>query len=185
MNPGFSERTFEFCFNAEYCQINSGVLATHPHIPSQNQEKELGYDVEFLIRTEEFTTSVFFQHKVPYCAEQRAGRNATFFDAHGGPYFRFGVDRDQHNLLYDLSVSRGNTYYCSPCYNVRAALAEAYRTGTVAQRSLLLDPAMLAGLPTMSGTTSAIARAETSQLFTLSRVASSTVFAVPVSALRG
>jgi hypothetical protein len=40
----------------------------------------------------------------------------------------------------DLSVSRGNTYYCSPCYNVRAALAEAYRTGTVAQRSLLLDP---------------------------------------------
>lgn len=140
MSPGFSERTFEFCFNAEYCQINSGILATHPHIPSQNQEKDLGYDVEFLIRTREFTTSVFFQHKVPYFAEQRAGRNARFFDAHGGPYFRFGVDRDQHNLLYDLSIARGNTYYCSPCYNVSTELAQAYRTVTVAQRSLLLDP---------------------------------------------
>jgi hypothetical protein len=100
MTPGFRERTFEFCFNAEYCQINSGVLATHPHIPSQNQEKELGYDVKILIRTEEFTTSVFFQHQVPYRTEQRVGRNVPFFDAHSGLHFGFGADRDQHNLLY-------------------------------------------------------------------------------------
>ena len=126
--------------NAEYCQINSGILATHPHIPPQNQEKDLGYDVEFLIRTEGFTKSVFFQHKVPYSAEQRAGRNTSFFNAHSGPYFRFGVDRNEHNLLYDLSIRWGNTYYCSPCYNGRAELDQAYRTVMVAQRSLLLDP---------------------------------------------
>lgn len=50
MGPGFSERTFEFCFNAEFCQLFGGLLASHPHIPSQREEKDLGYDVEFVIR---------------------------------------------------------------------------------------------------------------------------------------
>ena len=66
MGPGFSERTFEFCYNAEYCQINAALLATPP-IPSHRQEKDLGYDVEFRIREEAFTKSVFLQHKVSYC----------------------------------------------------------------------------------------------------------------------
>ncbi|WP_249869151.1 hypothetical protein [Oceanobacillus saliphilus] len=44
---GFSERTFEFCFNAEFCMKNKGLLATHPLLPSQRQEKHLGYDVNF------------------------------------------------------------------------------------------------------------------------------------------
>jgi hypothetical protein len=26
VNPGFSERTFEFCYNAEYCQSNAALL---------------------------------------------------------------------------------------------------------------------------------------------------------------
>jgi hypothetical protein len=43
MGPGSNERTFEFCYNAEYCHINAALLATHPHIPSQNAEKDLGY----------------------------------------------------------------------------------------------------------------------------------------------
>lgn len=103
MNPGFSERTFEFCFNAEFCQSFGGLLASHPNIPSQREEKDLGYDVEFRIQQSQFTTSIFIQHKVSSFAEVKAGRNAKFYDAHGGPYFRFSVDNDQHNTLCELS----------------------------------------------------------------------------------
>ena len=27
MGPGFSERTFDFCYNVEYCQLNAALLA--------------------------------------------------------------------------------------------------------------------------------------------------------------
>src|SRR6185295_4594947 len=74
MGPGFSERTFEFCYNAEYCQRNAALLATHPHIPSQQAEKDLGYDVEFQIDNGSFTRSLFLQHKVASFAERKAGK---------------------------------------------------------------------------------------------------------------
>ena len=89
MGPGFSERTFEFCYNAEYGQIHAAVLATYPHIPSQNAEKDLGSDVEFKINEGNYTKSVFLQHKVSSYAARHAGRNAQFYAAHGGPYFRW------------------------------------------------------------------------------------------------
>jgi hypothetical protein len=75
VNPGFSERTFEFCYNAEYCQSNAALLATHPHIPSQNADKDLGYDVEFRILQGHYTRSLFLQHKVPSFAEVALSRN--------------------------------------------------------------------------------------------------------------
>ena len=72
MKPGFSERTFEFCYNAEYCQLNAALLATHPHIPSQRAEKDLGYDVEFKIIDGKFTRFLFLQHKVASLPGERA-----------------------------------------------------------------------------------------------------------------
>jgi len=110
MYPGVSDRTFEFCYNAEYCQLNSAVLATHSHIPSQNAEKDLGYDVEFQIHEGRFTKSLFLQHKVSYFAEKRAGRNAKFYDVYHQPYYRFPVDNEQHNVLCELSQTRGNAF---------------------------------------------------------------------------
>ena len=72
MKPGISERTFEFCYNAEFCQRHRALLASHPYLPSQNAEKDLGYDVEFEIRTRRFTRSIFLQHKVAHFAEHRS-----------------------------------------------------------------------------------------------------------------
>jgi hypothetical protein len=140
MYPGFSERTFEFCFNSEYCKLNAGVLATHPHIPSQNQEKDLGYDVEFKIREGEFTRSVFFQHKVAHFAEYRVGRNAQFYDTYSGPYFRFPVDKEQHNLLCKLSREWGNTFYCGPRFHLSHELEAYYRSDSISSSSILIDP---------------------------------------------
>ena len=114
MHAGFSERTFEFCFNAEFCHLNAAMLATHPHIPMQNAEKDLGYDVEFEINKGGFVRSLFLQHKVASHASVRAGRNAKFFDHHGGEYYRFPVDNDQHDTLCHLSATKGDAFYCAP-----------------------------------------------------------------------
>lgn len=140
MTPGFSERTFEFCYNAEYCQMNAALLATHPHIPSQRAEKDLGYDVEFKIRHGNYTRSLFIQHKISSFAEVRAGRNAHFYSVHGQPYFRFSVDNDQHNVLCELSRTKGNAFYCAPRFHLRHELEANFRATTVAINAILLDP---------------------------------------------
>ncbi len=140
MNPGFSERTFEFCFNAEYCQVNSALLASHPHIPSQQMEKDLGYDVEFRLNHGNYTRSVFFQHKVAAFAEKKAGRNAHFYDANGGPYFRFPVDNEQHFTLCELSRTKGNAFYCVPRFHLSHELETHFRANSIAGNAILLDP---------------------------------------------
>jgi hypothetical protein len=140
VGPGFNERTFEFCFNAEYCRINAALLATHPHIPSQQAEKDLGYDVEFKINHGHYTTSLFLQHKVSSFAEVRAGRNAQFYETHGGPYFRFSVDNEQHNVLCDLSRTKGNAFYCAPKFHLRHELESNFHGSSIATNAVLLNP---------------------------------------------
>ena len=140
MTPGFSERTFEFCFNAEYCQTNKAILATHPHIPTQRAEKDLGYDVEFVIKSGGYNKSLFLQHKVVSHAEVRAGRNAKFYAAHKKPYFRFPVDKHQHNVLCDLSATRGDAFYCAPKFHLRNELETHFWATAVAQNSVLINP---------------------------------------------
>jgi hypothetical protein len=140
MGPGFSERTFEFCYNAEYCQVHAALLAAYPNLPSQRQEKYLGYDVEFKISEGLFTKSVFLQHKVSFKATARAGKNTQFYDTHGGPYFRFPVDRVQHNTLRKLSVDWGNAFYCAPRFNLAPELELHFRTPSILDNSILLDP---------------------------------------------
>ncbi len=140
LNPGFSERTYEFCFNAEYCHLNAAILASHPHIPTQNAEKDLGYDVEFEIRRGGFVKSLFLQHKVSSFASVRAGRNGKFYSHHGGPYYRFPVDNAQHQTLLDLSVTKGDAFYCAPCFIGSKPLEAHWRAQTIGANSLLLDP---------------------------------------------
>ena len=140
MTLGFSERTFEFCFNSEYCQLNAALLATYPNMPSQRIEKNLGYDVEFKIRNGNYTRSLFLQHKVSFIAERKAGSNSRFYAVHRGPYFRFPVDNEQHNTLCELSRMRGNAFYCAPRFNLRQELEAHYRATSIGANSILLDP---------------------------------------------
>ncbi|WP_435258086.1 hypothetical protein ACSBLW_18580 [Thioclava sp. FR2] len=140
MYSGFSERTFEFCYNSEFCRVNAAILATHPSIPSQNEEKDLGYDVEFRLRQLGSVRSLFLQHKIVHFAEQRAGQNARFYNAHGGPYYRFPVDSDQHNVLYALANNRGNAFYCAPTFNRTIDLRQAFETSSICRHSLWLNP---------------------------------------------
>jgi len=119
------------------------LLASHPHIPSQQQEKDLGYDVELQIQQTFYIRSIFLQHKVAHHGFAKAGRNARFFDAHpgsGGCYYRFPVDTDQHNTLVRLGRRRGDAYYCAPRFLSRAQLERHFRADQIATESVWLDP---------------------------------------------
>ena len=140
MHAGFSERTFEFCYNAEFCSLNSAILATHPHMPTQNAEKDLGYDVEFEIQKGGYVKSLFLQHKVASHASKRSGRNAKFFNHHGGEYYRFPVDNDQHDTLLNLSATKGDAFYCAPCFRSSSDLSRHWKNQTIGSNSVLLDP---------------------------------------------
>ena len=142
----FGERTFEFCYNMEYCIANAGILASYPHIPTQRAEKDLGYDVEMKINQGGFTRSLFLQHKVSAFAEFRAGRNGKFYDAHLGPYFRFPVDNEQHNTLLELSRTKGNAFYCAPRFHQNHELESHFNAKSICANAMLLDPQDVGGI---------------------------------------
>ncbi len=95
---------------------------------------------ELVSRKSYYTRSLFLQHKIASFAEGRSGRNAQFYNTHEGPYFRFPVDNDQHNVLCELSRARGNAFYCAPMFYTRIQLEINFRTFLIGKNSIFLDP---------------------------------------------
>lgn len=140
MKADFSERTFEFCFNAEFCNKYSSIIAGHPMLPTLQEEKSLGYDVKFNIAAGTIVNSIFLQHKVPSYAARRQHNNQSSYDAHKGPYYRFPVNNDQHNLLVNARMRFESFYYCAPLFNSTKVLQDKYNTRTILDSSILIDP---------------------------------------------
>ena len=138
MKPGIHERIYEFCFNTEFCQRFNALLATHPLIPSQRMERDLGYDVEFQIRQEGYTTSVFLQYKVAHFVQNRKGKNARFYGSHSGAYYRFPLSDHQHNILHILAQQNEKVYYCAPMFYTRNELTEYAMQCTIYTNSVWL-----------------------------------------------
>ena len=140
---GFAERVFEFAFNAEYCIQNKAVLAACPYLPTQQQEKRLGYDVKFEIeRRGGGVSSIFLQHKVSRFVSSRTGSNAHFYDAAGGPYFAFILDNEQYNLIHHAaSTKREAFYYCAPAFTTRKDMDDKFFAQTVVNDSIWIDVA--------------------------------------------
>lgn len=105
-HAGFSERVFEFSFNAEYAHQNRAVLAAAPHIPTQNEEKYLGYDVAFEVSHRGSIGAIALQHKVCRFVDERGRTNRKFWDAAGGPYFAFRIDVEQFNVIESLASAK-------------------------------------------------------------------------------
>ncbi|MBS0349099.1 MAG: hypothetical protein JSR69_21850 [Proteobacteria bacterium] len=140
---GFAERVFEFAFNAEYCVKNKAILAACPYIPTQQQEKRLGYDVAMTIAAKGGgVSSVFLQHKVSRYVDTRAGSNARFYDAVGGSYFAFPLDVEQYNLIHHAAaVGNEAFFYCAPAFTTRKAMDEKFFAQTVVDDSVWIDVA--------------------------------------------
>lgn len=138
---GFAERVFEFAFNAEYCAKNRAVLAACPYLPTQQQEKRLGYDVEFEVNQRGGgTASLFLQHKVSRHVDSRSGSNAHFYDAIGGDYFAFQLDIEQYNLIHHAANSgKESFFYCAPSFVTRAEMDKKFFASTVVDDSIWID----------------------------------------------
>jgi hypothetical protein len=143
--PGFSERVFEFGFNAEFAYSNKAVLAGAPHIPTQNQEKYLGYDAHFAIKAKGGAVhSVALQHKVSRHVTGSSGTNVDFRNAAGIPYYAFRIDVDQYNLIESIA-SAGlpglEFYYCAPRFSTVEQMNLNYMTQSVMSNSTWINVA--------------------------------------------
>jgi hypothetical protein len=140
---GFSERVFEFAFNSEYAHRNKAVLAGAPHIPTQNEEKWLGYDVAFEVKQRGGAVhAVALQHKVSRFVDKVGPSNRHFWSAAGGPYFAFVLDTDQYNLIQSISscgVVGIEFHYCAPIFFNRNELNTHYLAKTVESNSIWID----------------------------------------------
>ncbi len=129
------ERNFEFCFNYEFCNRYGFSLAAAPYIPTQREEKELGYDVKFEVISGGITQYFFFQHKISRFAEHLAGRNRRFYEVFNAPYYRVPINKDQQNTLYDLDILTGCAYYTFPLFTTYDELNLNFSRNTVLNES--------------------------------------------------
>lgn len=149
--PGFSERVFEFGFNAEFAQSHRAVLAAVPHIPTQNQEKLLGYDVKFEVKKNGGAIRMIaLQHKV---ARQVCGGTGPkkFESAVGSDYFAFRLDVDQFNLIQSIMSSAPpglDFYYCAPIFASMADMNTNYLANEVQRNSAWFDAKGVGNLST-------------------------------------
>jgi hypothetical protein len=141
--PGFSERIFEFAFNAEFVGQNWAVLAACPDLPSLQDEKTLGYDVEFQItKRGGGIQSVFLQHKVARFVSGKAGSNAHFYNAVGGPYYAFHLDTPQYNLIHGLAKDhKRRIYYCAPLCTSRRVIDQHFMHRKICINAVWMDVA--------------------------------------------
>jgi len=145
LRPGFSERVFEFAFNAEYANRNRAILAGAPSIPTQNEEKSLGYDVMFEVNAHGGAIhAIALQHKVSRFVDSLGPTNAHFWAAASGPYFAFRLDTDQYNLIESIAAAGmpGVEFqFCAPRFATRAAMNGHYLAGTVEASSIWIGVA--------------------------------------------
>ncbi len=144
MQAEFSERDFEFCFNAAYLQKNAGSLVAVPFIPSQRLERVVGWDVRFRLKQGRTRRSVFIQHKRPSYTAKPRGRAAAVFKRYGGPYYRFPVasarDAHQFNRLTALANRGRSVEYTAAAFHRLSELEAAFSDGTLLGKTMYISP---------------------------------------------
>ncbi len=143
-HPGFSERAFEFAFNAEICAGVGAIACGLPHIPSQSEEHWLGYDVAFEFKSASGKTRCLaLQHKVSHFASKLAWNNKQFWDKMDKlPYYRFAIDVEQYNLiqfLASLNLPGIHYRYSAPGFHALADLQARYLAKAVVAGSVFID----------------------------------------------
>lgn len=140
----FSERLFEFLFNAEFMHKNAAQVIGTPHIPSQDEEKWLGYDVAFDIQNGPGVFNVLaLQHKVVRLVDgPGSASNIQFRTIAGNTYFAFPVDPFQFNTIEALAS--GNLpwlefYFCAPLFVDKINLDARYAAQDLDAHSVYID----------------------------------------------
>lgn len=143
LRPGFSERVFEFSFNSEYAHRNQALLAGAPGIPTQNEERWLGYDVLWEIKKRGGAVhAVALQHKVARLVDARGPTNRHYWTAAGGAYLAFRLDIDQYNLVESISAAGlpgVEFFFCAPRFASRKDMNDHYLGKVVEANSVWID----------------------------------------------
>lgn len=140
----FSERLFEFAFNAEFMEKNIGQIIGMPDIPSQNEEKWLGYDVAFEMQNGPGVIDVLaLQHKVSRLVDGGGNPiNTQFGNVAGNIYLAFPVDPFQFNTIEAL-LSQGlpglTFNFCAPLFVDRVNLNARYAAKDLNVNSIYID----------------------------------------------
>lgn len=163
---GFSERVFEFGFNAEYAARHKAVLAAAPDIPTQNSEKWLGYDIAFALKQHGGAVRYLaLQHKVARYVDGTNWKNKHFTDAVGGrPYFAIDIDPVQFNLIEEVATSAPpyvDFYYCTPVFHGLNTMNGHYLANSVEANSIWIDVANIGQLDNSECHTIVYAKAAT------------------------
>ena len=143
MKCEFSEREFEFGLNCElFCMSNAYL-----HIPSQQEETTLGYDVHIT----DFQYSLFLQYKVPFFCTQR--KNNNMYHLFNTPYFWFYLNKHQHynfrqhNLLCELTYGGESAFYVAPLFNEFFSMLIYQNNRTIFNNSIFFNPSEIGFLP--------------------------------------
>lgn len=148
--PGFSERIFEFAFNSEFAAAYRAVIAGVPHIPTQNQEKTLGYDVKFEVtRKGSPVKFLALQHKVAKFVDGKSGSNKFIRDKVGDPYYSTRIDPAQFNVIVKAcSIPDLDFFYCLPLFHTLGSLNLNYNARKVCSSSVWIDVSKVKRLTT-------------------------------------
>lgn len=140
----FPERLFEFLFNAEFIHKNAAQVIGMPHIPSQDEEEWLGYDVAFSIQNGPGVVGVLaLQHKVVRLVDgPGSASNKTYRKTAGNPYFAFPVDPFQFNTIEALvseNLQGLEFKFCAPLFVDQPNLDARYAAKDLDAHSVFID----------------------------------------------
>ena len=140
--PEFSERMFEFAYNAEYCRTNFAFLAAAPYIPNQRMERLLAYDVALRIKKGAPVSSLFLQHKVAtkYWVPVGQKTSSHYSAALGSRYFRFGLNNRQYNRILFLRTKKATPiFFCAPKFTSESWINKYFLSSLIEKKSIWID----------------------------------------------
>jgi len=176
MRSGFEEKQFESIAQSELQNSSQSRVRFYP--PGQVLEGLLGFDLGAYLPKDstlwatigtmyavgltrshwaanippgspmpDRSLNVFFQYKT---AEYLSGTKASFYEEFGGPYFRFGIDRElnkrggsQHSNLLALDSAPSSlalVRYVAPRFSKYSSLSTHSNNGRVLEKSIFVRP---------------------------------------------
>lgn len=144
MVPDISEFSYGFTLVRELIDHYGLTLAGAPRFPTQNEEGKKGYDVELPATG----LPIFIQFKRSDCLTTKTAKHARLA---GLPYYRFHLrpkrHSRQHELLIALERAYPEVYYAAPLFHQSEELDNAYRSNTIAEKSIFVKPSSIGALP--------------------------------------
>lgn len=138
--PDFSEFSFAYAVVRKIEAGLGGMMAV-PNFPTQNQEADLGYDVNFLsqripIFIQFKRSEVMVRHSCGECQNNKAKLSLPIFRMH----LHNRNNYRQHFLLQDLEAAGSIALYCTSAVQNKSEMDQFYATDQIFKASAIFIP---------------------------------------------